>query len=72
MTILRALYEMMVLMPRLDRSESACSRKMTTPKHDTGALYRSLWGKTNLRKVSQEEREKRHENATEIANACVP
>jgi sterol 24-C-methyltransferase len=36
---------------------------------DTGVVYRKLWGETNLKAVSKEERQKRNESAREIADA---
>jgi sterol 24-C-methyltransferase len=36
---------------------------------DVGAVYRRVWGKTNLKTVTREEREMRNESAKEIADA---
>lgn len=36
---------------------------------DTGAAYRKVWGKDNIKAVTQEEREKRNADAKEIADA---
>lgn len=36
---------------------------------DPGAVYRKVWGKTNLNKVTKEEREKRNKAAREVADA---